>query len=137
MFNNESVVKSIARQVFPSMGKFYDGMAKLGQWGVYLTRADKATWLTVQLGLDVLFQIEARGGRVVARYALPAVMERGNGEKFYGTAWAGSHRWHVSGWADVPSVAADIRKFFNNTDRLFEEEDEKAHKILEEPGTLE
>ena len=111
------------------MGKFYDGVAKLGQWDVYLTGADKATWLTVQLGLDVLFQIEVQGGCVAARYALPAVMERGNGEKFYGTAWAGSRRGRVDGWSDVSSVAADIREFFNDTDGLFEEE---AHKILEE-----
>ena len=137
MFDNESIVKSIARRVFPGMGKFCDGTAKLGQWGVYLTGADKAAWLTVKLGLDVLFQIEAGGGRVVARYALPAIMELSNGEKEYGTAWAGSRHWRVDGWADVSSAAADIRRFFNNTDRLFEEEYEKVRKILEEPSTLE
>ena len=114
------------------MGKFCDGVAKLGQWDVYLTAADEVAWLTVKLGLDVLFQIEARGGRVAAKYALPAVVTVGNGEKEYGTAWADSRRWHVSGWADVPSVAADTREFFNDTDGLFEEEAEKVHKILEE-----
>ena len=131
MFDNESIVKSVARQVFPNMGKFYGGVAKLGQWGVYLTVADKVTWLTVKLGLDMLFQIEAQGGRVAARYALPVVVELGNGEKKYGTAWANSRRWCVNGWVDVPSVAADIRKFFDNTNGLFEKEDEKVHKILE------
>lgn len=113
------------------MGKFCDGVAKLDQWGVYLTVADKAAWLTVKLGLDVLFQIEAQGGRVVARYALPAVMELGNGEKEYGTAWANSRRWRVDAWADVPRVSTEIRGFFGNTDEFLEEE-AKVHKALEE-----
>lgn len=132
MFDNESIVKSVARRVFPSMGKFSDGVAKLDQWRAYLTVADKVTWLTVKLGLDLLFQVEARNGHVEARYALPAVVELGSGEKRYGTAWAGSRRWCVDGWADIPSVAAGIRRFFNDTGGLFEKEAEKVHKILEE-----
>lgn len=133
MFNNELIVKSIARRVFPGMGKFSYGVAKLNVWDVYLSVTDEVTWLTVKLGLDVLFQIEAQDGYVVARYALPAVVELGDGEKTYGTMWANSHRWHVDGWSSIPSVAADIRKFFNNDEEFYREEAE-VYKILEGQG---
>lgn len=131
MLNNELIVKSIARRVFPGMGKFSYGMAKLNVWDVYLSVTDEVTWLTVKLGLDVLFQIEARDGYVVARYALPVVVELANGEKRYSTMWAGFHRWHVDGWSDIPSVAADIREFFDNDFDLHEKE---VYKILEKSG---
>lgn len=131
MFNNESIVKSIARRVFPGMGPFSDGLAKLGQWDAYLAVADEATWLTVKLGLDVLFRIEARDGHVEAWYALPAVAELGNGEKRYSTAWAGSRRWRVDGWSDIFSAAASIRKLFNNYEEFCQVET-KVRKILEE-----
>lgn len=131
MFNNESVMKSIARRVFPDLGAFSSGVAGLGEWDVAL-RADRdAAWLTVSHGRDPLFQIEVRGGRVAATYALPAVMELGNGEKEYGTAWANSRRWRVDGWSDVPKVSAEIREFFNNIDEFLEEE-AKVYKALGE-----
>lgn len=131
MFNNESVVKSIAGRVFPGMSKFSDGVAKLDVWDVYLTITDEITWLTVELGFDVLFQIEACGGYVTARYALPVIVKLGNGEKRYGTAWAGSRCWCVGGWSDISPVATSIREFFNNTNELFEEEEEKILKELD------
>lgn len=130
MRNNELVVKSITRWVFPNMSTFSAGVAKLGVWDVYLSIADETTWLTVKLGLDVLFQIEACGGYVTARYALPVIVKLGNGEKRYGTAWADSRRWRVGEWSDISSVAAGIREFFNNTNELFEEEEEKILKEL-------
>lgn len=131
MFNNESVMKSIARRVFPDLGAFSPGVARLGEWDVAL-RADRdAAWLTVSHGRDPLFQIEVRGGRVEATYALPAVMELGNGEKEYGTAWANSRRWCVGGWPDVPRVSVEIREFFDNIDEFLEEE-AKVYKILGE-----
>ena len=66
-----------------------------------------------------------------ATYALPAVMELGNGEKFYGTAWANSRRWRVDGWSDVSRVSEEIREFFDNIDEFLEEE-AKVYKVLEE-----
>lgn len=131
MFNNESVVKSIARRVFPGMGGFSNGVAELGPWEVHLAVADEVTWLTVYLGRDELFRVEARKGRVKAMYALPAVMELGSGEKEYGTAWANSRHWRVDGWSDVPRVAVAIREFFDNTEEFLEEE-AKVHGILGE-----
>ena len=133
MLSNESIVKCIARRVFPSMGKFSNGTAKLGMWEVDLVVVDEAAWLTVKLGPNVLFQIEARGRCVKARYALPAVMESSNGEMGYGTMWANSRRWDVDGWSDIPSVAVDIRKFFNNDEEFYREEVE-VYKILEGQG---
>lgn len=126
MFDNKSVLKSIARRVFPGMGPFSGERAKLGEWDVCLNDA----WLTVLAGRDALFRIEARGGRVEATYALPAVMERANGEKEYGTAWANSRCWRVNGWADAPGVSRKIRGFFGNTDEFLEEE-AKVYKIIE------
>ena len=132
MFNNESVMKSIARQVFPAMGAFSkDGVAKLGDRDAVLHVSRDAVWLTISHGQDVLFRIELRGGCVEAVYALPAVMERGNGEKSYGTAWANSRRWRVGGWSDVPRVSTEIRGFFDNIDEFLEEET-RVYKALEE-----
>ena len=132
MFNNESVMKSIARHVFPDMGAFSkDGVAKLGVWDTILHVGRDAAWLTISHGQDVLFRIETRGGCVEATYALPAVMERGNGEKFYGTAWANSRRWRVGGWSDIPQVSTEIREFFDNIDEFLEEE-AKVYKALGE-----
>ena len=131
MFDNESVLKSIARHVFPAMGSFSDGVAKLGQWDVYLVVGDGVAWLTVQLGLDALFRIEVRGECVRAVYALPAVMEGANGEKSYGTAWAGSRRWRVGGRSDVSRASAEICEFFDNTDEFLEEE-AKVYRIIDD-----
>lgn len=132
MFNNESVMKSIARRVFPDPGAFSkDWVAKLGEWDAVLNAGRDATWLTIGHGQDVLFRIETRGDRVEAAYALPAVMERGNGEKFHGTAWANSRRWRVDGWPDVPRVSTEIREFFGNIDEFLEEE-AKVYKALGE-----
>jgi hypothetical protein len=132
MFNNESVMKSIARRVFPDLGAFSkDWVAKLGVWDAVFYAGRDAAWLTISHGQDVLFRIETHGGHVEATYALPAVMERGNGEKFYGTAWANSRRWRVDGWSDVPGVAQEIREFFDNIDEFLEEE-AKVYKVLEE-----
>ena len=131
MFNNESVMKSIARRVFPDLGAFsQDWVAKLGVWDAVFYAGRDAAWLTISHGQDVLFRIKTHGGRVEAAYALPAVMERPNGEKFYGTVWARSRRWHVDGWSDVPRVSVEIREFFDNTDEFVEEE-AKVYKILE------
>ena len=132
MFNNESVMKSIARRVFPDLGAFSkDWVAKLGVWDAVFYAGRDAAWLTISHGQDVLFRIETHGGHVEATYALPAVMERGNGEKFYGTAWANSRRWRVDGWPDVPGVAREIREFFDNIDEFLEEE-AKVYNVLEE-----
>lgn len=132
MFNNESVVKSIARRVFPDLGAFSpDRVAKLGSWDVVLSTNSDAAWLTVSNGQDVLFRIETRGGRVEATYALPTVMEYGDGKRKYGTAWANSYRWNVTSWADVPRVSADINEFFNNIDEFIREE-AKVYRALAE-----
>lgn len=131
MLNNESVMKSITRRVFPDLGAFSRGVAKFGEWDAVLSVGEDVAWLTVSHGRDVLFQIETQGGRVEATYALPAVMERGNGEKEYCTAWANSRRWRVDGWSDVPGVSMKIREFFDNIDEFLEEE-AKVCKILEE-----
>ena len=132
MFNNESALKSIARRVFPDLGAFSpDRVAELGEWDAVLHAGRNAAWLTVRHGRDVLFRIEVHGPRVEATYALPAVMESGNGEREYGTAWANSRRWRVNGWEDAPWVSTEIRKFFNNTDE-FLEEGAKVYKALEE-----
>lgn len=131
MFNNESVMKSIARRVFPGPGAFSpDRAAKLGVWDAVLHAGRDATWLTISHGRDALFRVETRGGRVEATYALPAVMERADGEKEYGTAWASSRRWRVNGWEDVPRVSVEIREFFDNTDEFLGEE-ARVYKILE------
>lgn len=130
MLENKQIVVAIARRVFPGMGPFSNGLAKLGQWDVCLVVGDDAGWLTVLCGPDVLFRIEARRGYVKARYALPAVMELGNGERRYGTAWANSRRWRVDGWSDVSPIVADIRKFFDNHGEFCREE-AKVHRILE------
>lgn len=125
MFNNESVLKSVGRQVFPDMGLFSEyGRADVGQWSAHLCVGDEAAWLTVSIGRDFLFQIEVRGPRVEATYALPVVVA---GE--YGTAWASSRRWRVGGWSDIPKVSAEIREFFDNEDEYLEEET-KVYKIL-------
>lgn len=132
MFNNESVMKSIARHVFPDLGAFSsDWVAKLGVWDAVFYAGRDAAWLTISHGQDALFRIETSGGRVEAVYALPAVMERENGEKFYGTAWANSRRWRVDEWSDVPQVSKEIREFFDNIDEFLEEE-AKVYKVLEE-----
>lgn len=130
MFNNESVLKSIARRVFPAMKAFApNGHAELGVWDACLSVGNRAAWLTISNDRDLLFCIKAQGDRVEATYALPAVMERA-GEKEYGTAWASSRRWNVNGWSDVPLAAAGIRKFFEN-DEEFHEEEVRVHEILE------
>ena len=132
MFNNESVLKSIARRVFPDLGVFSpDRAAELGVWDATLTVGDGSAWLTISHGRDLLFGIKVRGGRVEAVYALPAVLERGNGEKEYGTAWANSRHWRVDGWSNVPQVAAAIHGFFDNTEEFLEEE-AKVRRILGE-----
>ena len=131
MFNNESVLKSIIRRVFPDLGSFSSGVARLGEWDAVLHAGRDATWLTVSHDRDLLFRVETRKGRVEATHALPAVMERGNGEKFYGTAWASSRRWRVDGWSDVPGVSTEIREFFDNIDEFLEEE-ARVYKALEE-----
>lgn len=129
MLESKQLVVSIARRVFPGMGPFSEGLARLGQWDAYLVVEDGVAWLTVQLGLDALFRIEARGRHVKAEYALPAVVESGHGEKEYGTAWADSRHWRVDEWSDVFSTAADIRKFFNNYEEFCRAETE-VYKIL-------
>lgn len=131
MLNNESIIKSIARRVFPGMSKFSDGVAKLGLWDVYLVVGDETAWLTVQLGIDVLFQIEVRDGHVKAKYALPAIMELSGGEKRYGTMWANSRCWDVDGRSSVLLIATDIREFFDNIEEFCRKEAE-VYKILEE-----
>lgn len=126
MFNNESVLESIGRRVFPDMGSFSEyGRADVGPWNAHLCVGDEAAWLTVSIGRDFLFQIETRGSQVRATYALPVVVA---GE--YGTAWANSRRWHVDGWSDIPKVSAGIREFFDNEDEYLEEENE-VYRILE------
>ena len=131
MFNNESVLKSIARRVFPNMGVFAsDGSAGIGPWDASLSVYDGAAWLTVSCDRDYLFRIGVQGSRVEATYALPAVMERGDGGREYGTAWANSRRWNVVGWASVPGISAGIREFFNNEDE-FSAEEAEVNRILE------
>ena len=131
MFNSESVLKSIARRVFPCMGAFSsDGEARVGLWDARLSVGQKTAWLTVSDGLDMLFQIRVQGTSVEATYALPAVMERSDGEKEYGTAWANSRRWCVGGWVDASEVSAEIREFFHNIDEFLEAEAE-VYKSLE------
>lgn len=128
----KNILKSITRRVFPDLGAFSsDGHAKLGVWDAVFYAGRDAAWLTISYDQDVLFRIETRGGRVEAVYALPVVMERGNGEKFYGTAWANSRRWRVDGWEDVPRVSVEIKEFFDNIDEFLEEE-AKVYRALEE-----
>ena len=131
MFNNESILKSIARRVFPEMGKFSSGgVAKLGTWDVVFSSGRNAAGFTVSCGQDRLFRIEVRGPRVEATYALPAIIELGDGSREFGTEWANSRRWRVEGWSDIPKVSTEIREFFNNYDEYLEEE-AKVYKILE------
>jgi hypothetical protein len=130
MFNNESVLKSIARRVFPDMGTFSSGgEAGIGLWDARLSVGGGVAWLTVGLGRDELFEIRVQGSRVEAVYAVPAVVEYGDGKRGYGTAWADSRRWKCD-WVDVPRVSADIREFFNNTDEFLNEA-AKVRRILE------
>lgn len=85
MLNNGSVLKFIARRVFPGLGKFSpDGVAPLGLRDVTLKTWGKVGWLTVSHGRDLLFQVE--GTCVKARYALPTVVQLSSGELEYGTA---------------------------------------------------
>lgn len=128
MFNNESLVKSIARRVFPDMGVLSSGVAEIGLRDACLSVGRGVAWLTVSLGQDHLFQIRVQGSRVEALYALPIVVDDGDSPR-YGTAWANSRRWVVTGWADVPGVSADIREFFNNADEFYAEE-AKVYEIL-------
>lgn len=122
MFDSELLVKSIARRVFLNMGEFSSGTARIGLLDARLGVGEGAAWLTVSLGQDHLFQIEVRGSCVEATYALPTVMEYGDGKRGYGTAWANSYRWNVTSWADVPGISADIDEFFNNIDEFIREE---------------
>lgn len=132
MFNNELVLKAIGRRVFPGMGVFsVDGRAKIDLWEACFSAGNEAAWLTVSAGSDLLFQVEVRGSRVKATYALPAVMELGNGEKEYGTAWANSRCWRVDGWSNIPAVSIGIQKFFDNIEEFCGEE-EKVCKAVEE-----
>ena len=63
MFYSGSIVKSIARRVFPDLGAFSpDQVAKLGLWDAILSTDGDAAWLTVSSGRDVLFQVETSGG---------------------------------------------------------------------------
>ena len=73
MFNSESVLGSIARRVFPDMGVFSFGVAKIGLWGVCLSLGGGVAWLTVRI---ICFGL---GSCVGAMYALPAVMGPGRG----------------------------------------------------------
>lgn len=131
MFSSELVLKSIARRVFPNLEvSSSDWVTKLGVWDAVFYPGQDVAWLTISHGQDLLFHIEVKSDRVKATYALPAIMERGNGEKFYGTAWANSRHWRVGGWADVPTIATGIREFFDNIDEFLEEE-AKVYKILE------
>ena len=131
MFDSESVLKSIARRVFPNMGVFSSyGVARIDLWDACLRVGERAAWLTVSLGRDHLFQIEVRGSCVRATCALPVVIELGGGEREFGTEWANSHRWCVEGWSDIPGVSAEIQKFFDNEDEYLEEE-AKVYRILE------
>lgn len=130
MFNNESVLKSIARRVFPDMGVFSaDGEAGVGSWNADLCVGDEAAWLTVSMGLDSLFRIETRGSRVKATYALPAVVTRADGTVEYGTRWANSRQWCVDGWSDVAKASVGIQDFFKNSDEFLEEEG-KVYDII-------
>ena len=132
MFSSELVLKAIGRRVFPGMGTFSaDGRARIGLWDVCLSVGDEAAWLTVSLDQDHLFQIEVWGGRVEATYALPAVVELGNGEKEYGTAWANSRCWQVGEWSDIPVVSICIQEFFSNIEEFCGEE-AKVYKAIEE-----
>lgn len=124
MLENKQLAVAIARHVFPGVGSFSGGPAKFGQWDTYLVVGDGVTWCTVQLGSDVLFQIEARGGCVTAKYALPAVMASGRGE----TAPRGPIP-AAGVWSDISLVAADIRKFFDNHEEFCRAETE-VYKTL-------
>ena len=126
MFNNESVLKPIARRVFPDMGMFSSGgEAKIGLRGARLSVGKGVAWLTVSLGPDKLFEIKAQGSRAGAVWAIPAVVGYGSGG--YGAAWTDSRCWNV---ADVLGVSASIREFFNNTDE-FLNEGAGVYRILE------
>lgn len=131
MFDNASLVKSIARRVFPDMGAFSSGTARIGLWDARLGVGEGAAWLTVSLGQDHLFQIKVRGSCVEATYALPTTMECGDGRRKYGTAWANSHRWDVTSCTNVPEISADIEEFFNNIDEFIREE-AKVYRALAE-----
>ena len=133
MLDGKQLAVAVARRVFPLMGKFSGGAAKLGLWDVHVTSGREVSWLTISLGRDMLFQIETGHGYVKARYALPAVMTLANGEQEYGTVWARCRRWNVNDWVDVPRVSIGIRDFFGNDDEFLEME-AAVHKILEEPG---
>lgn len=131
MFDNESVLESIARRVFPDMGSFSEyGRADVGPWSAHLCVGDEAAWLTVGLGQDFLFQIETRGSHVKATYALPVAVTTADGTVRYGTAWASSRQWRVDGWSDVTQVSVEIQKFFDNLDEFIERE-EKVYKIID------
>lgn len=130
MFNNETLLKFIARRVFPGVGKFSpDGVAQLGLWDVTLKTCGNVGWLTVSRGRDSLFQVEVEGTRVKARYALPTVVQLSSHELGYGTAWAKERMWHVEGWVDADLAALFIGEFFRNFDEFIKEED-RVYKII-------
>lgn len=131
MFNSEYVLKSIARRVFTDMGKFSSsGVAKIASWDAYITVGEGVAWFTVSSDRDRLFQIEVQGSSVRAVYALPAVIELGDGRREFGTEWANSRCWRVGGWSDIPEVSAKIRKFFDNDDEYCREE-AKVYEVLD------
>lgn len=131
MFNNESILKSIARRVFPDMGAFSaNGRARVGSWNADLCVGDEAAWLTVGLGRDFLFRIEVRGSRVSATYALPAVVTRADGAVDHSTEWANSRQWCVDGWPDVARASIEIKKFFDNLDEFLEAE-KRVYEIID------
>lgn len=130
MLNNESVLKFIARRVFPGLGEFSsDGVAQLGLWDVTLKLWGKVGWLTVSHGQDLLFQIEVKGTRTKARYALPAVAKLPSGELEYRTAWVKEREWLVEGWVDADFAALRIGEFFRNLDEFIREEN-RVYKII-------
>ena len=115
MLDGKQLAVAVARRVFPLMGKFSGGAAKLGLWDVHVTSGREVSWLTISLGRDMLFRIETGHGYVKAGYALPAVMTLANGEQEYGTVWARCRRWNVNDWVDVPRVSIGIRDFSATT----------------------
>ena len=130
MLNNESVLKFIARRVFPGLGKFSpDGVAQLGLWDVTLKLWGKVGWLTVSHGQDLLFQIEVSGTLIKARYALPVAAKLPSGELKYKTAWVKEREWRAEGWVDADFVALLIGEFFRNLDEFIKAENE-VYKII-------
>ena len=139
MRDETTKLKAIARRVWPGLREFdATGFSVISHgpgdaaWDVRLVSDDGYAWLCVYLGhsLDCLYGLEVRGDVLKAMYALPAVFERADGEKTWGTCWARSRLYALGSWDRVVEAATAAHSFFDNRNEWLAE-DRAVWRLLE------